>query len=143
MHHPVDGVEVRRPPQGHGGRHQEVGHWSIGEVGIVGESTGGPGIAQPCLQARGQDAGQGGEGGIVHQLGGGRVCWGDLVAGEPVPERGEVEDPVPEATDGPGGGQVPGQEGRGPGGRGAQGPAPQEPGVAWTLGSNVQQVSDK
>ena len=86
MHHPVDGVEVRGPPQGHAGRHQEVCHRSIGEVGIVGESTGGPGIAQPCLQAGGQDAGQGGEGGIVHQLGGDRVGWGDLVAGEPVPE---------------------------------------------------------
>ena len=78
---------MRGPPQGHAGRHHDVGHWRIREVGIIGEGTGGPGIAQACLQAGGKDACEGSEGGVVHQLGGGRVGWGDLEACKPGPER--------------------------------------------------------
>ena len=40
VHHPVDDVEVGRPPEGHRGGHQQVGEGGGREVGGVGQAAG-------------------------------------------------------------------------------------------------------
>ena len=95
------------PVVGEEQRHHEVGDGGLGQAGDQAQPPRGPAVTQDDLDHGGEAAGGHRDPGVVPDLPHARVHGVNLVFVELGRQRGEVEEPVPEAADGEGRHHVP------------------------------------
>ena len=117
VHGAVHEVEVRDPVVGQQERHHQVEDRGLGQGGGEAQPASCPAVTEEDFYHGGEAAGRGRHQGVVADLRPAGVDRVHLVLVQLLLQRGEVEEPVPEAADEEGGDHVPQQDVRHPANR--------------------------